>query len=84
MNTFTIDKTVPLPSRAIKISPKQKLKNTLAEMQIGESFFVSFEDIIEHHIRAHIANFHIKTANQKKFTCQKDKEINGLRVWRVE
>ena len=80
--SLVIEDNIPMPDKIrIKAFPKQKLKDLLDEMQSGQSVFVSFDDISEHHIRSIVANFAKKNNYTKRFHAQKTNDSKGLRIW---
>ena len=83
MNSLVIEKNIPMPDNVkLKVFPKQKLKDLLNKMDVGESTFVNFNDIPENNIRSLVANFAKKINYEKQFTSQKTNDSKGLRVWR--
>jgi len=83
--SLVIENNIPLPdSVRIKLFPKQKLKVLLDEMAVEQSVFVSFDDIIEHHIRSIVANFAKKCNYTRRFVAKKTSDNKGLRIWRFQ
>jgi hypothetical protein len=80
-----IEDNIPMPdSVRINLFPKQKLKVLLNEMAVEQSVFVSFDDIVETHIRGIVANFAKKCNYNKRFVAKKTSDNKGLRIWRFQ
>lgn len=79
MIKYKIDKNIPMPLKAFRYQ--------LAEMTIGDSFFVPIEDLShckdpDKTLRNSLYAKKKKLKFKVKFTIQKNEK--GFRVWRIE
>lgn len=73
---ITIDKNIPVP---------KKERFPFSEMEIGDSFFVSQEEIIPKLLSAYAVQYSNKNNKKVKFKTKKEVlgGIKGTRIWRI-